>query len=344
MQKKCSSILVLALLIVFSIHSLTYAMITTLPLKKGMSGPDVKELQQILVEMGYTLNIDSVFGLETEQIIKDFQESQGIFIDGIVGQDTLLKIKEVSENVEYEVQPGDTLSEIAEQFNVSIVEIKSMNKLKSNMIRVGQILIIPHRGAGDGPQDQVYKNTLHVVQAGDALSKLADRYGISVDTIKNANNLRSDLIQIGQKLVIPYLQVGPSKDFRLAKGSLIWPVKGRISSGYGNRVHPIFKSNHFHGGIDIAVNNGTPVLAAAGGKVTRAGWVSGFGNTVVLDHGNGVTTLYAHNSRILVKVGQMVHVGQSIAKSGNTGQSTGPHLDFRVMLNEQTVNPMLYLP
>lgn len=344
MIRKCSTILLLMMLIILLTNLPTYATINNLPLRKGMSGSDVTELQTILSEMGFDISIDGVFGNETVTVIRDFQIAHGLLVDGVVGPGTLAKIKEVSENIEYEVQPGDTLSEIAEQFNVGISDIKSTNKIKGNTIFVGQVLSIPRRGIGDGPQESVYKNTIHVVQSGDALSKIADRYGISIDTIKNANNLRSDLIQVGQRLVIPYIQVGPSKDFRLEKGSFIWPVKGRISSKYGNRVHPVYKTVKFHGGLDIAVSTGTPVLAAAGGKVIRAGWISGFGKTVVLDHGNGITTLYAHNSQVLVKIGQMVHVGQVVAKSGNTGLSTGPHLDFRIMLNEKTVNPIYYLP
>ncbi|AZR72829.1 hypothetical protein BBF96_05150 [Anoxybacter fermentans] len=344
MNKKFYYILLIMFLLIFVNNSFVYATITSLPLRKGMSGPDVKELQQILVEMGFDLTVDGIFGLETEKVVKDFQLSQGLLADGVVGLETFDKLREVSENIEYEVQPGDTLSEIAEEFNVTIADIKALNQIKDDLIYVGQTLIIPRRGIGDGPQEQVYKNTIHVVQPGDALIKIAKRYGISVDTIKNANNLKSDLIQIGQRLVIPYLQVGPSKNFRLEKGAFIWPVNGRISSGYGYRVHPVFKNKHFHGGIDIAVKIGTPVLAAAGGKVIRAGWISGFGKTIILDHGNGVSTLYAHNSQLLVRVGDMVHVGQVIAKSGNTGQSTGPHLDFRIMLNEKPVNPLHYLP
>lgn len=344
MIRKCSMIFLFMLLIIMLTNLPTYATIDNLPLRKGMSGPDIIELQTILSEMGFDISVDGVFGNETVTVIKDFQIAQGLLIDGVVGPGTLAKLKEVSENIEYEVQSGDTLSEIAEQFNVGLSDIKSANKMSGNTIYIGQILSIPRRGIGDGPQESVYKNTIHVVQSGDALIKIANRYGISIDTIKNANNLRSDLIQVGQRLVIPYMQVGPSKDFRLEKGAFIWPLKGRISSSYGNRVHPVYKTVKFHGGLDIAVSTGTPVLAAAGGKVIRAGWISGFGKTVVLDHGNGVTTLYAHNSQVVVKIGQMVHVGQVVAKSGNTGISTGPHLDFRIMLNEKTVNPIYYLP
>lgn len=344
MLKRCSTIFVVVLLLVFTASSVSLAMIHTLPLKKGMTGPDVKELQKILIEIGFDVNTDGRFDAGTENAVKDFQKSQGINSDGVVGKGTLLKLQEVSEDIRYVVKQGDTLSGIAEQFNVSISELKACNKLTSNVIKKGQVLTIPHRGIGDGPQEQIYKNTFHVVREGDALERIADHYGVSVATLMSANHLRDDLIQIGQKLLIPYKQPAPPKKFRLEQGAFIWPAKGRISSGFGNRVHPIFKYRHFHGGIDISLSYNSPIVAAAAGKVIRAGWLDGFGKAIVLDHGNGVTTLYAHNSQLLVKVGQRVQMGQLIAKAGSTGQSTGPHLDFRIMLNEKPVNPMNYLP
>lgn len=216
MLKKFSKVVLLPLLFVLTINVSTYATIDNLPLRRGMSGSDVTELQEILIEMGFDIFADGVYGLETEKIIKDFQLSQNLFADGVVGAKTLAKMKEVTENVEYEVQSGDTLSEIAEQFNITTSDVKNANKLNGDRIYVGQILSIPRRGVGDGSQDQVYKHTIHVVQSGDALLKLSKRYGVSVDTIKNANNIKSHLIQVGQKLVIPYLQVYQVKifDFR----------------------------------------------------------------------------------------------------------------------------------
>ena len=344
MSKKLSVIFLLIFISLLVVNVTTYATINTLPLRKGMSGPNVEELQKIFKEMGFDITVDGVYGYETEKVVQDFQVSLGLKPDGVVGSNTFEKLKEVTEKVEYEVQPGDTLSEIAQEFNVEIEDIHRTNELRNNTIYVGQTLNIPRRGIGDGPQDEVYQNTIHVVAPGDALSKISKRYGVSIETIKNANNLRSDMIQIGKRLIIPYLQIGPSKTFSLGKGAFIWPVNGRISSRYGSRIHPITHQRHFHGGVDIAVRTGTNVLATAGGKVIRAGWISGFGKTVVLDHGNGITSLYAHNSRITVRVGQNVHVGQVVAKSGNTGRSTGPHLDFRIMRHQQTVNPLYYLP
>ena len=98
-----------------------------------------------------------------------------------------------------------------------------------------------------------------------------------------------------------------------------------------------------HEGIDIAVPSGTPVHAAAAGTVIYAGWMTGYGNLVVLDHGNGLATAYAHNSSLLVSVGQHVSQGQTISLSGSTGHSTGPHVHFEVRVNGVAVDPLLYL-
>ncbi len=124
------------------------------------------------------------------------------------------------------------------------------------------------------------------------------------------------------------------------RGGLIRPASGRLSSGFGYRVHPISKRRRLHAGIDIAAPTGTPIVAAAPGVVISAGWRGGYGNTVVLDHGGGLSTLYGHCSRLLVKAGQRVTQGQRIALMGSTGYSTGPHLHFETRINGKPVNPL----
>ena len=126
-------------------------------------------------------------------------------------------------------------------------------------------------------------------------------------------------------------------------GSLGWPLNGPITSSFGYRVHPIFGRVIGHTGIDIGIDEGTLVHAADGGTVVGAGWYSGYGYTVVIDHGNGMSTLYAHNSAVNVSEGQSVSKGQVVAYSGNTGNSTGPHLHFEVRVNGDPVDPMGYL-
>jgi len=121
-----------------------------------------------------------------------------------------------------------------------------------------------------------------------------------------------------------------------------WPVPGwyRISSGFGNRPRPIGTGWEFHHGIDIPASANTPIVAAESGTVILSGWHGGFGITVVIYHGNGLTTLYSHNTRNLVSVGDQVRRGQQIALVGTTGHSTGNHLHFEVRQNGTSVNPM----
>jgi murein DD-endopeptidase MepM/ murein hydrolase activator NlpD len=123
----------------------------------------------------------------------------------------------------------------------------------------------------------------------------------------------------------------------VSAAGLIWPVNGPVTSGFGMRW------GRMHEGIDIAAAAGTPIWAAADGAVIYAGWLGGYGNLVVVDHGNGLATAYAHTSAILVAVGQHVTRGETIALVGSTGHSTGPHLHFEVRVNGVAVDPLLYL-
>jgi len=128
-------------------------------------------------------------------------------------------------------------------------------------------------------------------------------------------------------------------------GRLDWPVPARsvISSGYGMRRSPISGRNEFHTGIDIPAPNGTNFVTAGSGVVTFVGWMNGFGNTIIIDHGGGVSTLYAHNSLNSVAVGQSVQARQIIGNIGSTGWSTGPHSHFEVRVNGQHIDPMYFL-
>lgn len=127
------------------------------------------------------------------------------------------------------------------------------------------------------------------------------------------------------------------------KGDMIWPVKGVITSPFGYRIHPIYGRQILHSGMDIGVDYGTPVKAALDGVVVEADWISGYGNTVIIDHGNGMTTLYGHNERLNVETGQNVKQGDIIAYAGSTGNSTGPHVHFEIRVNGEAVDPALYL-
>lgn len=132
-------------------------------------------------------------------------------------------------------------------------------------------------------------------------------------------------------------------------GSLGWPVPSRsassssLSSGFVQRANPVSGRWESHSGYDIPAAYGAPIVAAEGGVVTYAGWMNGYGYTVMISHGGGLTTLYGHNSSLTVSKGQTVSRGQTIAKCGSTGNSTGNHCHFSVLVNGSYVNPASYL-
>lgn len=126
-------------------------------------------------------------------------------------------------------------------------------------------------------------------------------------------------------------------------GGMIWPISGPITSEFGWRTHPIFGNARFHSGLDIGGDYGMPIHAAASGVVIESGWIGGYGNTIMIEHGNGIVTLYGHNESLAVGVGQQVNQGDVIAYCGSTGNSTGPHCHFEVRLNGEPVSPWDYL-
>lgn len=127
-------------------------------------------------------------------------------------------------------------------------------------------------------------------------------------------------------------------------GRFMWPCNGTITSYYGWRTHPIFGTTKYHSGMDIAVDYGTPIQAADSGTVVYSGWLGGYGNCVMIDHGGGLVTLYGHNDSLTVGEGQYVDKGTVIAYAGSTGYSTGPHCHFEVRLHGELTEPLNYLP
>lgn len=157
---------------------------------------------------------------------------------------------------------------------------------------------------------------------------------------KEYDKLNDYAKEIESKIVKLQRNTGP-----YSGGTMSWPVPGysRISSPYGYRIHPVFKTKKLHTGIDIPAPTGTSITAASGGTVIYSGSLGGYGKTIMLDHGGGIVTLYGHNSSLVVKEGQEVKKGDTIAKAGSTGVSTGPHCHFEVRKNGAYVDPIPWL-
>jgi len=197
-------------------------------------------------------------------------------------------------------------------------------------------------------QDQndrlVALQTAQQEQRAEAAAARADKQGALTAVEQNLEELeKQEKDLLAQSRALTGVINGSSSSGG-GSGVLIWPCSGTVVSDFGWRIHPILGIELFHTGIDIAAPYGTPIKAAAGGKVTMAAWYGGYGNCTIIDHGDGLSTLYAHQSSFKVSTGQSVAQGQLIGYVGSTGLSTGPHLHFETRVNGEPVDPMRYLP
>jgi murein DD-endopeptidase MepM/ murein hydrolase activator NlpD len=256
--------------------------------------------------------------------------------------------------IKYTVRSGDNVSDIAEQFEVSADSILWANpKLEDNpdMLSVGQVLNIPP-----------VSGVLYTVQNGDSVQKIADKFKsaknppaklvqdiVNFEFNKEMHDLKAPDYQlsVGQFLMVPggykpyvprvvYAYSGPiPATAARGTGNFGWPVSGRITQKYWTR----------HPGLDIGAPKGTPIVAADSGYVISVGWnTSGYGFMVLINHGNGFITRYAHLSAMDVEVGDSVRKGQIIGRVGSTGKSTGPHLHFEIVQGGVHRNPYGLLP
>ena len=164
----------------------------------------------------------------------------------------------------------------------------------------------------------------------------SDSGSIDMETLKQ--QIRITIESVGE--IREYLKTERDTYVATPKG---FPVRGDISSPYGNRQHPRSGRADFHSGIDISTSPGNPVKATADGIVSFAGWSGGSGNLVVLEHGHGFSTFYAHNRKVNVRVGEKVKRGDVIANVGSTGNSTGPHVHYEIWKDDKPVNPINYM-
>lgn len=233
------------------------------------------------------------------------------------------------------VRPGENLTRLAEMYGTTVENLVALNNLTNpDTIHIGQEIIV-----GLEP-------IFHIVQSGENLWTIAGTYGVTTEAILRFNDLPNpDHVLPGQRLIIPPAG-GSDVAAVMALQSmahqepLLWPVQG------GGIISSLFGPRHerMHKGLDIAAPTGTPILAAADGRVTYADWAGTYGMLVVIDHGKGLVTRYAHASAIHVQPGQRVRAGQHIADVGSTGRSTGPHLHFEVERDGEVIDPLLMLP
>jgi len=264
----------------------------------------------------------------------------------MVSTDKIIRPRE--NTISYTVADGDTISTIAQKFDLSVNTILWENNLTAySIIRPGDKLdILPLSGVS------------HKVARGDTLSVIANKYGVSQDEIVKTNKLAGGALQAGQKLIIPggrrieavaYRQpsysgisvlkdlgkiIKPGNSKPISGNKMNWPTAGyRITQYYSWR----------HTAVDIANKIGTPIYAADAGTIEFIGWGTGYGNQIVIDHGGGKKTRYAHLSKFFAKKGQQVSKGETIGAMGSTGWSTGSHLHFEIIINGTKYNPLNYI-
>jgi len=256
---------------------------------------------------------------------------------------TSLNLNPRTKITEYKVEGGDAISTIAEKFNITTSTILWANNLAGNdLIRPGdKLIILPINGV------------LHKVKKNDTIEKIAKYYNAESEKIIEFNALADAKdLAVDEFLIVPDGKVppppppAPQPRSRLAlpyiikktpatskSGRMVWPASGRITQYFGWR----------HTGLDVAAPTGTPIYAAESGIIKYTGWGRGYGNEIVISHGNGVETRYAHLSKFLIEQGNTVTKGEIIGLVGSTGWSTGPHVHFEVMINGSRVNPLNYL-
>ncbi len=209
-------------------------------------------------------------------------------------------------------------------------------------------------GEGEPHEEPDLAGVFHVVKPGQTLWRIARAYKIDEQELARLNDIRDPTeLKVGQALYVPGASAvidvppAPGTPGAVAQGAakpeahrsrFAWPIQGVLVSRFGIR------GAEHHDGIDIAAPEGTPIAAAAAGKVIFAGVQHGYGNLAIVDHGSGEATVYAHCEQLLVKLGDEVAAGQVIAKVGRTGRATGPHLHFEVRERAQPRNPLLFLP
>ena len=292
----------------------------------------------LLINAQEAFDIDSLdtlmknFALE----ITDEVDENGVITDS---DGTVINASLFSQPVEYQtytVKSGDTISGITKKFGLTNI---------STLISVNDIGNVRQLGAGQKLKIPSIDGVVYTVKSGDSLEKIATANNIKLENILDVNELTTEVLSVGQQLFLPGVGLD-QKTLQSRMGELfILPISAsfRWSSPYGWRADPFTGVQSFHTGTDMACPEGTPILAAMSGKISDVGSNRTYGNYIIINHGNGYQTLYAHMSKAIAKKGQWVSQGTKIGLVGSTGYSTGPHLHFMVYKNGNRIDPMTVL-
>ena len=265
--------------------------------------------------------------------------------------------------VTYEVKKGDTWSQIAAKNDMTSAELLALNPgYNINKLQIGEVLTlsasVPYLTMTVVKQERYLDDVSYNIEYTDSADLYQGDYKVTskgeygkADVMAKATYVNGE--ETERTILSSVTLKEPVTEYRLRgtkvrptwmpTGSFRWPTSGRITSDFGGRKSPGGIGSTNHKGIDIAVPRGTPIYAADGGTVTYAGWMSGYGYLVEINHGNGYVTRYGHNSSLTVSVGQHVYKGQQVARAGSTGNSTGNHCHFEVRYNGVAKNPLNYL-
>ena len=242
---------------------------------------------------------------------------------------------------------GETLAQIGAHYRVPPEQLGVINNIAKidRALPAGESILVP-----------VGLGTFHVVGKKETVFSIAGHYNLKAGTVVFFNKAHQEELTLkpGEQLFIPLGAIATNDAKTIAGNtqirnllsnrlSFIWPVHGRITSGFGYRVHPIYHHGRMHKGIDIGLPTGTPIHAAERGRVLWADWRGGAGKCVIIEHPNGMQSIYMHCSKILVKRGQWVTRKATIAKVGETGLATGPHLHFSIKRDGDMINPLKFL-
>lgn len=227
------------------------------------------------------------------------------------------------------IEPGESLWSISRLYGVKLTTLMETNQVsRGKILRPGQQLVVTNQAG-----------LTHQVRARETLAGICRDYGVPVSEV-----LRYNAVPDPQRMAAGTVLFVPGARARRSSSFFAWPVRGRLSSTFGTRRHPMGGGTRFHNGIDIAAPVGREIVAAQDGRVVLAGRNGALGLCVILQHGDGYKTVYGHASRLLVKVGQEVRQGETIALVGHTGQATGSHLHFEIHRNGRPLDPLVVLP